>query len=247
MALRVGKEAQMRRMSSVTLGAGIVILVIACGGGGGATLGPGATTAPGATTPPGTTSAPVGPTAAPGGGDVSQLCAGLPTFRADASPQPTLAPDAELDARFPTEIDGQPVTDVRSYNWVAGSCFYSASAESMQKLAQFFSPAVLAQLSQGAAKATVDDQSVFISALRTPGGDPNQLFAHLPEFLAAIGIDQADVPKYTVEPGSIAGKNVYVVTDPDGDLSYSLVSGDAVFTVNGLTEEQAGTVFSAFQ
>ncbi len=231
----------MRRVSSVTLGAGIMIIVIACSGGGGATLAPGTSSAPGAT------SAPAGPTAAPGGGDTSQLCAGLPTFSVDASPQPTFAPDAELNARFPTEIDGQPVTDVRSYNWVAGSCFYGASAETFQRFSQFFSPAVLAQLSQGSAEATVDDQEVFISAFRTPGGDPNQLFAHLPEFLAAIGVEEADIAEYTVEPGSIAGKSVYVITDPDGDLSYSLVSGDAAFTVNDVTEDQAGIVFSAFQ
>ena len=245
-ALRVGKEAQMRRMSSVTLGAGIVIFVIACGGGGGATLVPGATLAPGATTAPGTTAAPAGPTTAPVGGDVSQLCAGMPTFNPEASPL-TLAQDETLNARFPTEIAGQPVTGVRSYNFVQGQCYYGASAKSFQSLAQFFSPALLAQISQGAATATLDDQDVFITAFRTPGADPNQLFAHLPEFLTAIGIEQADIEKYKVEPGTIAGKSVYVVTDADGDKSYSLVSGDAAFTVGDVTEEQAGTVLSAFQ
>ncbi len=237
----------MRRLSFVTLGAGLLIFVIACGGGGGSTIAPGATPAPGTTAAPGTPAAPVGQTTPPGGGDISQLCAGKPTFSIDASPQPTVAPDAALNARFPTEIDGQPVTDVRSYNYVDGSCFYGASAEGMQNLAQFFSPQVLLQLSQGSAHATVDDEDVYISAFRTPGADPNQLFAHLPEFLAAIGVDQADIAGYSAEQGTIGGKNAYVITDPDGDKSYSLVSGDTVFTVNDVTEDQAGIVFTAIQ
>ena len=88
----------MRRALFVTIGAGMMMLVLACGGGTSATLAPGQTPAPvGQSTSP--------PVAVPPG----QACAGQPTFSL-ATPQPSFAQDTELIAKFPTTIDGQPVT-----------------------------------------------------------------------------------------------------------------------------------------
>ena len=221
----------MRRGFSAFTGATIVVmLAAACGGAPAGTLAPGATPAPGGVTP-----APV---------PVGNLCAGIPTFSLQ-TPQPVIPDDPQLNAKFPTQIDGQPVTNVSSTNYLHSTCYYSGASEDLARFLAIFPPASVPLISTGTADATVDGEEVQIDALRIPGTDPNAIFSNFPAFLAAFGVEPAEIPLYQVSQTSLGGKNVHVVTDPDGDKSYSVVSGDTVFTANNATEAQAATIVAA--
>ena len=231
----------MRRTLFVTAASGLALLAVACGGGGStATLAPGQTLAPGATAAPVVTLAP------PPGGvvDVAALCAGQPTFSLN-TPQPSFAQDEALNAKFPTQINGEPVTVQSSY-WLQSVCYYGqGSSETIQRFAAIFPPASIPGISSAYGAVTIDGEEVNISGFRIPGTDANQIFAHLPEFVAAFGTDPVDAAKYQVAPTTIAGKSGYVVTDDTGDKTYHIVSGDTVLTVSG-TDTQAATIFAAF-
>jgi hypothetical protein len=214
--------------------AALAAAIVGCSSGPAATptLAPGATPAP--TQSPGPTAPPV---------VVGDLCAGLPTFSAEA-PAPSFAQDDTLNSRFPTQVDGQPVTSISSAYWVQTACYYGGGA-SLSGLATVFPAGTVPQISTGSAQVELDDETVYISAFRFPGADPNLIFSHLAEFAAALGGDPADAADSTVTMANLGGKNVYVITDPDGDVSYHYVSGDTVWTVDANTEATAGKVFAA--
>lgn len=220
--------------------AALLIALVAC------SAAPGATLPPGVTQPPGgvPTQAP-GPTQAPPVVNVGNLCAGLPTYSPDA-PIPSFAHDDTLNARFPTQVDGQPVTDIQSSFWVQTTCFYGGSAEDLARFAAIWPAGTAPQISSGSAQIELDDDTVYIQAFRFPGADPNPIFSHLPEFTAALGGDPEDAANSTVTTTNLGGKNVYVVTQSDGDVSYHYVSGDTVWTVDA-EETTAAKVFAAIQ
>jgi len=222
----------MRRALFVTIGAGMMMLVLACGGGTSATLAPGQTPAP------------VGqPTSPPVAVPPAEACAGQPTFSL-ATPQPSFAQDTELTAKFPTTIDGQPVRNAQSGYYLTFLC-YLGNSEQVTRFTQSIPGTNLAQLSIGSAQATVGGESLTISAFRLPGGDANQIIQHFEEFAVAIGADPSSMAGSTRTQATIGGKAAYVFTDPDGDVTYVYPSGDTVWSVSGSTEEQAGTVFAA--
>jgi hypothetical protein len=212
----------------------------------------------------GCTGAPAGPTLAPGQTATAALptvapgvvtpappvagplCAGMPTFSIDAEATPVFAQDQALNAKFPAQINGQPVTDVQSGFWLQSMCYYGASAEDMAAFLALFPANIAPQISSGSAQVDLDGESVFISAFRVPGADANIIFSHIPEFIAALGGDPATAADSTVTQGNVGGKNVYVVTDSDGDVSYNYVSGDTLFTVDS-SETAAAAVFAALQ
>jgi hypothetical protein len=218
----------------LALAAGVVFVVAACGA-----AAPGTSLAPGQT--PGTGSTPVPPPPI----DVSQMCAGMPTY-SPQTPTPVFLQDDVLNAKFPTTVDGQPVTNIRSTNWLQSVCYSGNATESLQRFAAIFGAAALPGISTGSASATVDGDTVSISAFRIAGTDANAIFTHFTEFAIGIGISPTEAAKYAVSQGNVGGKNVYIVTDPDGDKSYDLVSGDSVFSIFGSDEAQAATVLAAF-
>jgi hypothetical protein len=218
----------MRRASFVIIGASMVMLVLACGGGAATTQAPGQVGQP--TTPP---------VAVP----PAQLCAGQPTFSL-ATPQPSFAQDTELNAKFPTTIDGQPVTRVQSGYYLTFLC-YLGNTDQVNRFAGSIPGSNLAALSFGSGRATVGGEEITISAFRLPGGDANQIIQHFNEFAVAIGADPSSISGSTQTQATIGGKAAYVFTDQDGDVSYAYPSGDTVWSVSGTTEEQAATVFAA--
>jgi hypothetical protein len=209
---------------------------------------PAATPTPGATLPPGVTQPPGGgtqpPTAtAPPVGTPADVCAGMPTFSADA-PMPSLAQDTALIAKFPTQVDGQPVTNISSSFWLQSMCFYGGSAGDLARFAALWPAGTAGQISSGSGQVELNGETVHIQALRIPGSDPNVIFSHLTEFVVALGGDPADVAGSSVTTANVGGKNAYVLTDSDGDVSYHLVSGDTVFTVD-VSQEAAAAIFAA--
>jgi hypothetical protein len=219
----------------------LVVSLAACGGAGAPTL------APGATQPPGGV-----PTQAPGGvptqapvGNPAEACAGQPTYSVD-NPMPSFGQDTTLNSRFPTQIDGQPVTNVSSAFWLQSMCFYGSTAEEVANFIAIWPPGTAPLISTGSAQVELDGEAVYFSAFRLPGADPNLIFSHIPEFIAALGGDAEDAANTAVTTANVGGKNVYVVTDPDGDVAYNYVSGDTVWTVDD-DEATAAKVFAAIQ
>jgi hypothetical protein len=166
----------------------------------------------------------------------------MPTFSLN-TPAPSLPADTQLTARFPAQIDGNPVTDIQSAYWIAAICMFQGEAGAQQML-QNLPGSGLEQMSIANASATVDDEEVQITAIRIPGQDANLIITNFDAFARAIGMeDAADRP--TITPANIGGKNAYISTDADGDVSYGFASGDVFFTVSDVTQEQAAIIFAA--
>jgi hypothetical protein len=166
----------------------MAVAIVGCGGSTasptpGTTLAPGATPTPaGATLPP--TSAPG--TATPGGGTTGTECAAYPTFSLSSPGLPSFAPDAALEAKFPTTIDGQPVSDLNTGFWAAFLCMGGQSAYD-RTVAELPSGLNWAAMSYGSATYTVDGDSVDVSAFRTPGQDANGIVQGLAALAASMG------------------------------------------------------------
>jgi hypothetical protein len=157
---------------------------------------------------------------------------------------PSLIPDPTIDAIFPDQIDGQPVTDVQSASWLQSICFYSGQAGVDEMKARPGGSALLANLTYGTAKATVGDESVTISAFRVAGQDANQVIQNMTLFITGL-TGQTPEP-FTTAQVSLGGKNVIAVTNSNGDVSYAYVIGDIVISVNDVDETQSATIFAAF-
>jgi hypothetical protein len=217
----------------------------------GTTLAPGATaTSPGATLPP--TAAPTGApttgptggaTAPPGSGLTGHECDAIPTFSLSNPNLASPAPDATLNAHFPAQIDGQPVTDVQSQRWIDFLCVFGGQAMVNQSAGDIGSGLNLTTMSFGSAKATVDGESVDLNAFRTPSADATTLVQSLALIVAQTG--NAGALQGTATTANIGGKNVYVWTDSDGAKSYAYASGDTLITFNSVTDSQATKILTA--
>jgi hypothetical protein len=172
----------------------------------------------------------------------AQICAGQPTFSL-ATPQPSFAQDTDLNAKFPAQIDGQPVEGVQSGYYLAFLCAIGDQAQ-IARFAAALPGTNLAGLSFGSGRATIGGETVSISAFRLPGGDANQIIQHFAEFAVAIGADPSSLTGNTSTPATIGGKNAYIFTDQDGDVTYVYPSGDTVWSTTG-TQEQADKIFAA--
>lgn len=236
----------MRHASFLIVAAATILLAAACGGSGPAsTLAPITTPAPGATAAPGTSTAPIPTVASPTQpAPVGNSCAGFPTPDPLASPQPEMARDPELEAKFPTEVDGEPVTDVNSFRWLEYLCLYGGGQTEVDRIAAVAGGFPFANLSYGTAQTTVDDEDVEIQGFRTPGQDAGVLVQNFQQFILIIGGAVEDTGG-TMAPATIGGKNAFVWTDSDGDLTYVCVRGDVVFGSPDVTEAQIEKIFAA--
>ncbi|MEO8625572.1 MAG: hypothetical protein ABI452_02625 [Candidatus Limnocylindrales bacterium] len=235
-------------MTFTMLGAAVMaVAVVACGGTTpGASSTPGATLAPGATaTPAGSTPAPTAPgaTTAPTGGLVltGHECDAVPTFSL-GNPDPSFPQDETLNAHFPATIDGQPVTDVTSSQWLYFICMTGGQAAVQRAVSQSGGSFNLASLSWGSATANVDGEDVDMTAFRTAGGDSNSMVQYL-SLLAAQAGNQIDVTN--VSQANVGGKNVYTWTDADGTKNYAYASGDTLIVLDSVTDSQATKILSA--
>jgi hypothetical protein len=174
---------------------------------------------------------------------VDQSCLTVQTFDPN-SPLfgPSFPPDSQLEAKFPAQIDGQPVTQISSFYWAQAVCFYNGPA-GVDELASSM-PGINPQtLSFGSAAATVDGEPVTITAFRSPGQDGDVIVQWIAQLASGLG-DQA--PTGTLSQGSILGRNVYLWTDDDdGSITYGYVSGDTLFGLSGVDGSQATKVIAA--
>lgn len=234
----------------------LIALVAACSGAPAQTASPGPTGQPTATpvatptaeptsppTPASTPSPAPTPTQAQGG--TGSECAGLPTFDPNnPTATPSFLPDTQLEAIFPPTIDGQPVTDVHSGAWIATICYMGGQASVDRLLAGSPAQFGLGRMTIGTAEATIDGESVTITALRFPGQDVNAIVQNIGQLSGAIS---GEPEQGTLTTATIGGKNVYVWTTTDGDVTYLYVRGDVLIGTSDddLTDSQLNKLFAA--
>jgi len=187
------------------------------------------------------------PTAAgPAGPPATGVCAAIPTIDPNNPPASLpLTRDLTLESKFPTQLDGQPVTGLASGRWIETLCMTGGEA-SVDAASQALPAGVsLSQVSVASANADVDGNSVTIVAFRVPGGSGSQLLAEVGALSAAIASGE---PKFSSTPTTVTagGKSVSVFTNPaDGSNTYLYAGGDTLWLVDSLDQSQADKIFAA--
>ena len=108
-------------------------------------------------------------------------------------------------------IDGQPVTDVKSQQWLSFLCYFGGQASFDEAIGQSGGGFNMATSSFAQAEATVDGESVDLTAWRTPGADANALVQYLSLFGVSVGRGHQRDQRSEI---NVAGKNVYTWTVP---------------------------------
>jgi hypothetical protein len=166
----------------------------------------------------------------------------FPSF--DSNADPTLA------AKFPTQVGGQPVTDIQTVNFISFfQAFSEGDAYATARLQAFVgllgsNGIDASQLSFGSGRATVNGDSVEVQAFRTPGSDAAKFVGLWPQ-LSAIDNNGEAAP--TIGTASVGGKNVTTFTTTDESVTYVYPSGDTVWSVDDSDPTVAAAVFQAIQ
>jgi len=162
----------------------------------------------------------------------------IPSFETNADPA--------LAARFPTQVAGQPVTDVTTYRFMDLLNEWNSSQPAQLAM---FTQAMSGigvdpnTLTGGNGTATVDGSTVSISAIHTPGVDANRFIQIFPQLTQLFSPE--DQPP-TLGQTTIAGKNVATLTDAStGDVSYLYANGDVVWSVSSTDMNEVTQVLSA--
>ncbi|HEY5520883.1 MAG TPA: hypothetical protein VIK08_09500 [Candidatus Limnocylindrales bacterium] len=149
----------------------------------------------------------------------------FPSFNTNADPA--------LAARFPTQVAGQPVTNVQTVRFMD---FLTLLGSDDQTTLTAFTQALTSigvdpnTLTEGTATATVNGNSVQFEAIHMPGADANRFIQIWPQ--VTVLFSPEDQPP-TLGQASIGGKNVSTLTDPStGDVSYLYANGDVVWSVS---------------
>ena len=189
---------------------------------------PPASTAPTAPSSAPTAPSTVGPTTAPtSAGSTDGATFSIPSFM----------PDTILEAAFPDQIDGQPVTDVTTAAFLAMMQSFDTPQEELDAFVAAMQSIGVnpTTISLGSAQATVGGDEVFFQALRVPGGS------------AAAVIDQItrlnpDDPR-VLTAGTLGGRPVTVATDSGGDVDYYYFNGEYAWLLS-MDEAQAAVVLA---
>jgi hypothetical protein len=169
-------------------------------------------------------------------------CDALPTLDPTNPVAPSLPPDETFNTRFPSTIDGQPVTDITSFQWLSYLCVFGGQAVLAQATTQTGGAINLALLSFGWAAATVEGEDIVLKSFRTSNNDGYNLIRYF-FVLAAQAGDSWNLRH--VGDADIVGKEVGVWTDADGVEGYLYLSDDTVFYFAGVTESQATKILTA--
>jgi len=216
--------------------AGLVVVFASACGSSAATPGAGSTSGPGAGSV-----APAG-SAAPAG--ASSVAPGT-----SQQPGPSFAGDPELAAKFPKQVDGQPVTNVTTARFIDFmSAFDTTPSAAASTKAEIDSVRTifagiglnLDTMVFGSATATVSGSSVGIVALRVPGQDANKLIQNYAMIPSAL--KSGDV----LSKETVGGKSVTVVRDVGGFAStWMYANGDILWEVDSTNQDEAAAVFTA--
>ena len=206
-------------MRSIVALLAIGVMLAACGSASPSASTPAPTTAPGTAGP---TTAPTQPGATDGA----------------TSSAPSLVPDTTLEAAFPDQIDGQPVTGVTSGSYLTFMQEWTTQTEIDAYVAAMQSIGVNpALVSLGGASATIGGETVTISALHVPGGSAAAVAEKM------VGLSKETPPVYTT--GNLGGKPVTISTTvSDGYITYLYFNGEFVWSLS-MDEAQAAVVLAA--
>lgn len=156
-----------------------------------------------------------------------------------------MAGDPELEAQFPDEVDGQPVENVNSFRWLEYLCrFGEAGAADIAAGAAAAAGVNLLALTYGSGRATIAEQEIGIDAFRTPGVGANLLITQFPQMVLVFGGTTAEQGG-SMAQATIGGKDAFVWTQPDNDVTYLYVHGDVMFGMTYVTEAEAATILAA--
>jgi hypothetical protein len=222
----------------VAAGITLIVMLSACGSAASTgstpaavTAAPGAAGTPAATAVPAATAAPAvtaPPVAAPG---TSQQA--LPSF----------AGDPELAARFPKEVAGQPVTNVRTASFIDFLHGFNTDQAKIDTFRQTLASMGmnLDTVTVGFATATVSGSPVAFQAIRVPGQDANKLIQNYAQ-LDLTAFNQGD----TLSKETVGGKNVSVIRSSAGYAStWMYANGDILWQLNTSDQQAAEAVFTA--
>jgi len=225
------------RIATLTGAFVLSLAVLACGGT------PAATPAQPTDVPSTATPAAPGDTTPPDGGATGNECASVPTFDLNNPGEMGFSSDPELEALFPATVGGQPVTDVESFRWVEFLCMFGGQTMVDQMTATIDSPLNFAALSMATANATVDGDSVQLTAIRFPGQGASNFLTDLAQLVQMFGGSMADI-EGSVTNANIGGKAVQVFSSADGEVAYMYVIGDSLLVLGDMTEAQAAAVLA---
>ena len=185
-------------------------------------------------------------------------CAGYPSIWSIASPQPTIpvdAVDAALLGTFPLQVAGQPISDPQA-NLFLGLMCYTVGQGGVDQMGQETSVlgVNIANMSFGGFVATINDNSVGVIAIRTPGQDAGQLlrsFGLLAGILGIAGVNRLSGSSTDWVDANVGGKNVRVVTDaeyPESSVpskSWFYAHGDTLWMFVNVTDAEATAILIA--
>jgi hypothetical protein len=241
----------MSRSRMAVLAAVALFVISACGSSPGATQSPGTSQAPGNTT--GATQQPVAsqpaasqPAASQPASSVAGLtgheCDSVPTFSID-NPEPSFAPDPQLEAHFPADVNGNPVTNVSSQSWLDLMCTFGGQTALAGSAGQFGN-LPLATMTFGSADVVINEDDISLSALRTPNQDAGNVIQYLAQ-IAALS-NQGSLSG-NVSQQTVGGKSVYVYTDANGAKSYAVPLGDTLVFFDSATDDEAAAIIGALK
>jgi hypothetical protein len=162
----------------------------------------------------------------------------IPSFAIPSFAIPSFGSDPTIEAAFPAQIDGKPLTGITSANFLAVVQSFSTPEQVQAFVSGMQSINVNpATVGFGSANATVDDNPVQLQLVRFPGGDARVALDIL------VRIDQPETPpQITTE--TIGGKSVTVATT-DGDREYYYVNGEWAWFLPDAEQSEAEVIFAA--
>jgi hypothetical protein len=164
----------------------------------------------------------------------------IPSFAIPSLPSFNTSADPELAAKFPTTVDGQPVTNVQTFRFMEILAAFQTPQATIDQFIAFANQAGIDpnSITFGTAQCTVGGSSESIQAIRSPGGDANRFI----QSLAAIA--QATGSPITLSPANVGGKNVQVA-NPGDSADYYYPNGDTAWFLSGVNATTAATILAA--
>jgi hypothetical protein len=170
--------------------------------------------------------------------------AGVNPCSTDLQPPQLRTPELhgrQLAGRFPTQIDGRPVTGVRTLLYMEFLLGFAPDKADEFRAAMSSVGIDANAMSAGTASATVGGETVRFVALRVPGGDANTIVENLVALGSVLDPDRA---QSTLMQVSIGGKNVTKATDLDGDVTYVYATGDILWLMDDIEETRAAKILA---
>jgi hypothetical protein len=165
----------------------------------------------------------------------------------DPSNRPSLLPltaDPVLEAEFPADVEGQPVTNLESARWIETLCALGSDA-SVAAARRNLPPGMdVADIRVASGQVTVNGDAIGLTAFRLPGHGGQELLSVAGVMSSSVS---PDAPRFLdrLQPATIAGKNVLGWTDAASGAPFFLYAApDALFILEGASLSQADKILA---